>query len=85
MLCFLEPGKYIVHGPFTRKGQLMAQQLYSLNEVFQLTGVKYHRVYHAFRTGQLPEPAKVGRTRVFTEDDVKRIKAHFAEKDKGAK
>ncbi len=50
---------------------------YSLGEVAQLTGVAYYRLYYAFYTGQLPEPKKVGKTRIFTEKDVQNIKEHF--------
>lgn len=54
---------------------------YSLNEVARLTGVAYYRLYYAFYTGQLPEPKKVGKTRIFTENDVQNIKEHFGIKE----
>jgi DNA-binding transcriptional MerR regulator len=57
-------------------------QQYSLCEVARLTGVAYYRLYYAFYTGQLSEPAKIGRTRIFTDKDVQKIKEHFSKKEK---
>jgi DNA-binding transcriptional MerR regulator len=54
---------------------------YSLREVAQLTGVAYYRLYYAYYTGQIPEPKKVGKTRIFTEKDVEIIKEHFGIKE----
>ena len=54
---------------------------YSLGEVAQLTGVAYYRLYYAIYTGQLPEPKKVGKTRIFTAKDVQNIKEHFGIKE----
>ena len=55
---------------------------YSLGEVARLTGIAYYRLYYAFYTDKLPEPKKVGKTRIFTDSDVQRIKEHFAGKEK---
>ena len=55
---------------------------YSLGEVARLTGIAYYRLYYAFYTAKLPEPKKVGKTRIFTDRDVQRIKEHFAGKEK---
>jgi hypothetical protein len=54
---------------------------YSLNDVVRLTGVPYYRLYYAFYTGQIPEPQKIGRTRIYTDKDVQKIKEHFTGKE----
>jgi hypothetical protein len=54
---------------------------YTLNEVVCLTGIPYYRIYYGHYTGRLPEPKRVGRNRIYTVADVKRIKEHFAEKE----
>ncbi len=56
-------------------------QQYSLCEVARLTGIAYYRLYYAFYTGKLKEPKKIGRTRIFTDSDVRNIKKHFAIKE----
>jgi DNA-binding transcriptional MerR regulator len=54
---------------------------YSLNDVVRITGVPYYRLYYALYTGQIPEPQKIGRTRIYTEQDVQKLKEHFAVKE----
>jgi DNA-binding transcriptional MerR regulator len=54
---------------------------YTLNEVAWLTGIPYYRIYYGNYTGKLPEPKRVGRNRIYTEEDVRKIKEHFAEKE----
>jgi DNA-binding transcriptional MerR regulator len=54
---------------------------YSLSEVARLTGVPYYRIYYSHYTGQIPEPRRVGRTRIYSEEDVQNIKEHFAIKE----
>lgn len=54
---------------------------YTLNEVALLTGIPYYRIYYGHYTGRIPEPKRVGRNRIYTEQDVKNIKEHFAMKE----
>src|SRR5437764_300478 len=50
---------------------------YTLGEVVRLTGIPYYRIYYGHYTGRIPEPRRVGRTRIYTEAEVRRIKEHF--------
>jgi DNA-binding transcriptional MerR regulator len=54
---------------------------YSLGEVARLTGVAYYRLYYAYYTAKIPEPKKIGKTRIFTDEDVEIIKEHFGRKE----
>ncbi len=45
------------------------------------TGVSLNRILWAYRTGRLPEPARLGCHRVHTSEDVERIKRYFQEVD----
>jgi len=56
-------------------------QEYTLNEVARLTGIPYYRIYYGHYTGRIPEPKRVGRNRIYTDRDVRRIKEHFARKE----
>ena len=57
-------------------------QQYSLSEVARVTGIPYYRIYYSHYTGQIPEPRRVGRTRIYSEKDVQKIKEHFSKKEK---
>jgi DNA-binding transcriptional MerR regulator len=59
----------------------MPTKEYTLNEVAQLTGIPYYRIYYGHYTGRIPEPKRVGRNRIYTEKDVEKIKEHFAKKE----
>jgi DNA-binding transcriptional MerR regulator len=52
--------------------------LFSLEEAAQQVGVSYYRLWYALMTKKLPEPERVGRSRLFTAQDVERIKEHFS-------
>lgn len=56
-------------------------QQYSLSEVAKLTGIAYFRIYYAHYTGKIPEPQRVGKTRIYTAQDVAKIKEHFSRKE----
>lgn len=43
----------------------------------QATGVSLNRILWAYRTGRLPEPARLGCHRVHSPEDVQRIIAYF--------
>lgn len=43
----------------------------------RVTGVSLNRILWAYRTGQLPEPARLGCHRVHSPEDVRRIIEHF--------
>lgn len=45
------------------------------------TGVSINRIYWAYRTGRLPEPARLGCHRVHTAEDVARIKDYLRQVD----
>lgn len=54
---------------------------YLLNEVARMVGTLPHRIAYAITNRHLPEPEeRLNNHRLFTEADVKRIKAYFDEK-----
>jgi DNA-binding transcriptional MerR regulator len=54
---------------------------YLLNEAAKLVGVSGYRISYAITNGQLPEPEeRLNNHRLFTAEDIARIKKHFAEK-----
>jgi hypothetical protein len=49
-----------------------------LNDVARILGLKAHQIAYALATGQVAEPAlRVANKRVFGEEDVRRLAAHF--------
>lgn len=52
--------------------------LYGLRDVCKMVGVQYHHLYYAFYTGRIPEPAKIGKVRLYTSAEVEAIKNYFA-------
>jgi DNA-binding transcriptional MerR regulator len=55
----------------------MQGKLYSMAQVVKELGVGYFRLYHYEYTGQLPTPKRVGRNRIYTQDDLRMLKAFF--------
>jgi DNA-binding transcriptional MerR regulator len=56
---------------------------YLLNDAARLAGVRGYQIAYAIRQGYLPEPQQwFNRQRVFTDEDVARIKAYFADRPK---
>jgi predicted DNA-binding transcriptional regulator AlpA len=53
---------------------MIVEDLLSLKDVVNVLGVPYYRVYYLLYTGKIPEPRKIGTTRVFTKPEVKRIR-----------
>jgi hypothetical protein len=58
--------------------------LLTLAELSRSTGIPYYRVVYAHQTGAIPEPPRVGNHRVYTPEDVERVREHFAQRDRGA-
>ncbi len=61
----------------------MDSKLYSMAEVCKLTGTKWYQISHVLRTGAIPQPTRIGRTLVFSQEELERIKLHFTSKGKG--
>lgn len=56
----------------------MDTQYLLLNDVARILGVKAHQIAYALATGQVAEPGlRVSNKRVFGEEDVRRLAAHF--------
>ena len=53
---------------------------YLLRDVATLLAMPYYKIYYAHYSGQVPEPRKVGKTRIYTEADLERLRHHFATK-----
>lgn len=52
----------------------------SVYEVADLLGVRYYKISYAERIGHLPPPQRVGEKRVYSAEDVERIRAYFTER-----
>lgn len=50
---------------------------YSLSEASLLLGVKPYRIQYALFVGLIPEPARVGQRRAFTDNDLSMLAKHF--------
>lgn len=59
------------------------QQYYVTAEVSRLTGYSIDQLNRAHRAG-LPEPARAGCHRIYTAEDIERVRAYFAQRDRGA-
>jgi DNA-binding transcriptional MerR regulator len=60
----------------------MSQPYILLGEVARLVGQKAYRINYLLSTGAIPEPAlRIGNRRVFTPDDVERVRRAFEERD----
>jgi DNA-binding transcriptional MerR regulator len=49
----------------------------SVYEVADALGLRYYRISYAERIGDLPLPQRVGEKRVYSAEDVERIRAYF--------
>lgn len=56
----------------------------SLDEVALRVGVSYSRLWYYLISGRLPEPARVGRARVFDPSDGALIEEFFSRLDRAA-
>lgn len=63
--------------------EMISEKIYSMAEVCELIGIKYHRLYYAEYIGELPKVKRIGRNRFYTEQDVQVLKKYFA--NRGAK
>jgi DNA-binding transcriptional MerR regulator len=54
---------------------------YLLRDVATLLALPYYKIYYAHYSGQVPEPRKVGRTRIYTDADLERLRRHFAQRN----
>lgn len=60
----------------------MHQKYILLGEVARLVGQKPYKITYLLTTGAIPEPAiRVGNKRLFTADDVERVRRAFEERD----
>lgn len=54
---------------------------YLLRDVATLLALPYYKIYYAHYSGQVPEPRKVGKTRIYTESDLDRLRKYFAQRN----
>jgi len=54
---------------------------YLLRDVATLLALPYYKIYYAHYSGLVPEPRKVGKTRIYTDADLERIRKHFAQRN----
>jgi hypothetical protein len=53
---------------------------YLLKDIATMLALPYYKIYYAHYSGQVPEPRKVGKTRIYDEADIQRLRQHFAKK-----
>jgi hypothetical protein len=53
---------------------------YVLRDVATLLAVPYYKIYYAHYSGLVPEPRKVGKTRIYTEADLESLRKYFAQR-----
>lgn len=56
-------------------------KLYSTLEVIRMLKIGMHRLFYAESLGRIPEARRIGKGRVYTEDDVEMLRQYFAEAD----
>jgi DNA-binding transcriptional MerR regulator len=54
---------------------------FGLMEVSRETGIPYWRIIYAEQARHLPDPVRIARKRVYTEEDVERIRNYFTQTD----
>lgn len=52
----------------------------SVYEVADLLGIRFYRIAYAERIGELPPPQRIGEKRVYSEEDVERIRRYFTDR-----
>lgn len=67
----------------TQKGADMQNGYSSVGEVASRLGVGYWKIKYAHASRHIPEPLRVGNTRLYTEDDIKRLELYFGKKEGG--
>jgi DNA-binding transcriptional MerR regulator len=55
----------------------------SVGEVASRLNVAYWKVKYAHQAKHIPEPLRVGNRRLYTEDDIQRLKLYFDQKKGG--
>jgi DNA-binding transcriptional MerR regulator len=53
------------------------QEMKTMPEVAKILGVRFQRLYYAALVGKVAKPIQVGKTRLFTDGDIERLKRHF--------
>ena len=53
------------------------EQRYVISEVARLVGVPSYRIDYCLAQGRVPQPGRWNRLRVFTDEDVGRIREYF--------
>lgn len=54
---------------------------YVLRDVATLLALPYYKIYYAHYAGHVPEPRKVGKTRIYTEADLERLREYLAQRN----
>ena len=63
----------------------MKQKHFLLGEVARLVGVKAYQLSYALETGHIDEPSgeRINNKRIFSQDDIARVREYFKGKRKG--
>lgn len=61
----------------------MANSYSSVGEVAVRLNVAYWKIKYAHAARHIPEPLRVGNTRLYTEDDIKQLEIYFDQKKGG--
>lgn len=60
---------------------MQSTRYYGLMEVSRETGIPYWRIIYAEQAKHLPDPLRIACKRVYTEDDVEKIRNYFSENE----
>jgi hypothetical protein len=60
-----------------KAGGTLMNTTYSLSEVGRLLGIQGYRIAYAHTVGAIPEPQRFCGKRLYKDEDVKRVAAHF--------
>jgi DNA-binding transcriptional MerR regulator len=58
----------------------MTTQYFSIREVASRLNVKWYRIKYSHMAGLVPEPMRVGNTRLYADTDVRRLEHYFQQK-----
>jgi hypothetical protein len=65
-------------GRMCQKEKPKMSQYFSIRQVADRLGVAFYRVKFAHQAGHVQEPLRVGNTRFYAEDDIRRLERYFS-------
>lgn len=59
----------------------MQHTFYTVRQVADRLGVRWYRIKYSHQAGHVPEPLRVGGSRLYTEEDIRLLRAYFGKGD----